>query len=149
MKSGYLKCPKCSSKNISDFEKWQNKGDKWILYHENGWFSTKTFRTKKGYEWTSDDAYAYSGRDCDMDDWNRYMDEGSEYREKAKGVAENDIDCWKNTQGSTLTEWNSLDKRRKSYDKEKTYWYCFDCHYKSNDMSDFVPRYQEIKNNSS
>ena len=32
---------------------------------------------------------------------------------------EKDIDCRKNTQGSTLTEWNSISKRRHSYDKEK------------------------------
>lgn len=54
------------------------------------------------------------------------MDEGSEYEKNAEAVAEKDIDCWKNTQGSTLIEWNSLDKRRKSYD-EKKYRYCFNC----------------------
>ena len=74
-----------------------------------------------------------------MDDWNRYMDDGSVYSKKAEAVAERDIDCWKNTQGSTLAEWNSIDKRRKSYDKEGTYWYFFNCRFKSNDMLDFVP----------
>ena len=64
-------------------------------------------------------SYSYSGRDCDMDDWNRYMDDGAEYRKKAEAVAQSDIDCWKNIQGFTLTEWNSIGKRRHSYDKEK------------------------------
>ena len=141
-KSGDFICPKCGKNNISDFIKWQNKGDKWILYHKNGWFSFGTFLTKKGYEWSSDDAYSYSGRDCDMDDWNRYMDEGSEYRKKAEAVAQSDIDCWKNTQGSTLLEWNSIDKRRKSWDERETYWHCFECKFKSNDMLDFVPKRQ-------
>ena len=47
------------------------------------------------------------------------MDEGYEYRVKAEAVDEKDIDCWKNIQCSTLTEWNSISKRRHSYDKEK------------------------------
>ena len=89
------------------------------MYHENGWFSTKNFQTKKGYEWTTYDAYDYVGGDYDMDIWNRYMDEGYEYRKKALAVNEKDIDCWKNIQGFTLTEWNSIGKRRHSYDKEK------------------------------
>ena len=89
------------------------------MYHENGWFSTKNFQTNKGYEWTTYDAYENVGGDHDMDVWNRYMDEGYEYRVKAEAVDEKDIDCWKNIQCSTLTEWNSIGKRRYLYDKEK------------------------------
>ena len=69
------------------------------------------------------------------------MDEGSDYYEKAKSVAERDIDCWKNTQGSTLIEWDSMDKRRKSYHKKETDWYCLNCRFKSNNMLDFVHKH--------
>ena len=140
--SGDFICPKCGKNNIWDFKKWQNKDDKWILYHENGWFSTKTFKIKKDYEWSSDNAYSFAAGDHDMDDWNRYMDEGYKYRKLAEAVAESDIDCWKNTQGSTLTEWNSIDKRRNSYDKKETsrYWFCLNCGFKSDSMLDFIPQ---------
>ena len=47
------------------------------------------------------------------------MNEGYEYPKKALAVDEKDIDCWKNIQGFTLTKWNSIGKRRHSYDKEK------------------------------
>ena len=47
------------------------------------------------------------------------MNEGYEYSKKARAVAEKDIDCWNIIQGFTLTEWNSIGKRRHSYDKEK------------------------------
>ena len=40
-------------------------------------------------------------------------------RKKTEAVPESHIDCWKNTQGYTLTKWNSIDKRRESFDKNK------------------------------
>ena len=91
VQSGKFKCPKCGNNKVWDYDEWQNKGGKWILY--NNW------NNGTWYWWTIVNR-------CHLNAPNNH------YKKWKKTARE----CWKNYGGSTIDEWNVFqDKGRKCF----------------------------------